>query len=533
MEEDKKLYNKFLNGEKSALDLLISKYKNNVIYFISRYVKNVDIAEDIFQDVILYILENKENYKFNYSFKTYLYIIAKSKALNYIKKHEMQFIDLSNISDDVSEDKLLEIIFSNERKSKLKKVIKKLKTNYQIVIYLTQIEGLTYKETAQILNKTEKQVKNLAYNAKKSLKKLLINEKMIEMKNNKFIRLLSIILIVGVITSGIVCATIIIKNMKNNAKLNASFAGSVGNINENKVWVGTFQIAWNELMESLGNPIEFEEGASQLAEDLNKQSFTKDMLNENSYYIAQGQISPELKEQIDTDIKNKFNTKSEFLNNIDWKATNEYLIYSMLNKNFTFETPFIEKNSDNFGNSEEKVKYFGLDATTLEETFKQVTVLFYNSDNDFAVKIATLEGEEVILYRTDNVTDFENTYLELEEKTNSYNGRTTMIREKDELKVPFIKVKAVINYDELCNKTIKNSNGAYIKYAMQNVDFSLDNYGGNIKSEAYVDIYMSSSLEKPRYFNFTDNFVLFLKEESKEKPYFALLVDNTDVLVKE
>ena len=321
--------------------------------------------------------------------------------------------------------------------------------------------------------------------------------------------------------------------MINNAKLNASFSGSIGNVNENKVWVGTFQIAWNELMDNLGGPIEFEEGASQLAEDLNKQSFTKDMLNEDSYYIGQGQISPELKKQIESDIKNKFNTNSEFLNNIDWNATNEYLIYSMLNKNFTFETPFIERKSDTFGDVEENVKYFGLDATTLEETFEQVTVLFYNADNDFAVKIATLEGEEVILYRTDNVTDFENTYLELEQKTNSYNGRTTMIREKDELKVPFIKVKAVINYDELCNKTIKNSNGAYIKYAMQNVDFSLDNYGGNIKSEAYVDIYMSSSLEKPRYFNFTDNFVLFLKEADKETPYFALLVDNTDVLIKD
>ena len=173
MDEDKKLYNKFLNGDKNALNTLINKYKNNVIYFISRYVKNIDVAEDIFQDVIVYILENKENYKFNYSFKTYLYIIAKSKALNYVKKNEMQFINLSNISDDVSEDKLLEIVFSNERKNKLRKVIKKLRTNYQIVLYLTQIEGLTYKETAQILNKTEKQVKNLAYNAKKSLKKLL------------------------------------------------------------------------------------------------------------------------------------------------------------------------------------------------------------------------------------------------------------------------------------------------------------------------------------------------------------------------
>lgn len=43
---------------------------------------------------------------------------------------------------------------------------------------------------------------------------------------------------------------------------------------------------------------------------------------------------------------------------------------------------------------------------------------------------------------------------------------------------------------------------------------------------------MSASLEEPRYFNFTDIFVLYLKEKDKDKPYFALLVDNTDILVE-
>lgn len=54
MDEDKKLYNEFLSGNKIAFDNLIGKYHKNVIYFISRYVKDLDIAEDIFQDVVLY-----------------------------------------------------------------------------------------------------------------------------------------------------------------------------------------------------------------------------------------------------------------------------------------------------------------------------------------------------------------------------------------------------------------------------------------------------------------------------------------------
>ena len=116
------------------------------------------------------------------------------------------------------------------------------------------------------------------------------------------------------------------------------------------------------------------------------------------------------------------------------------------------------------------------------------------------------------------------------EKTNSYTGPEKLIRGKDELRVPFIKINTDVNYDELCNKTIKGTNGAYIEQAIQTVKFELDNYGGNIKSEAIVNIYLSASLEIPRYFYFNDNFVLFMKEKDKEKPYFALLVDDISIL---
>ena len=59
MEDDKKLYKKFLEGDKKAFEELILKYKNNLIYFISRFVKNMDSAEDVFQEVMVFILEKK------------------------------------------------------------------------------------------------------------------------------------------------------------------------------------------------------------------------------------------------------------------------------------------------------------------------------------------------------------------------------------------------------------------------------------------------------------------------------------------
>ena len=201
MEEDKKLYKEFLNGNEEAFNKLINKYKNNIIYFITRYVKHKEIAEDIFQDVIMYILENKEKYNPKYSLKTYFYTIAKSKSLNYLKKNKKQ----ERLEDTYKDEKLVEdIIFSNERKEKIIKVINNMPRDYQIVIYLTKIEGLSYKETGKIMEKTPSQIKTLAHNSKKKLKELLVKEKIIEVNKNKIIRLLLVIFTSIIVMSGIV-----------------------------------------------------------------------------------------------------------------------------------------------------------------------------------------------------------------------------------------------------------------------------------------------------------------------------------------
>ena len=504
MDQDKVLYNDFLNGNKEAFDSLINKYRNYVIFFISRYVKHIEIAEDIFQDVILHLLENQSAYNNSYSFKSYIYTIAKSKALNYIKKNHIHETDISKCENISSETLLEDIVFSNERKAKIQRVLNKLKTDYQI--------------------------ENLVYNAKKSLKKLLIKERIVEMKNHKFIRLLSIILVVAIVVSGAVFATKIIIQKISNANLTATFTGSLGNADKNHVWVGTFNLAWNELLDFLNiDKIEFEENTPEIANELNKKTFTKDFLSEKDYYIISGTVNDKLKGKIESDIYNKFNEKS----NINWNVTEDhYLIYSMLKKTFSFKVPFPERASSSFAGSSNKVKYFGLDDSSIETTFDNVEALFYNSNNDFAVKINTEEGEELYLYRTNDKKSFAELYNDLISKSDSYTGRKNVKQGMDRLKIPFIQVHSDINYDELCHKYIKGTN-AIILQAIQTVDFELNNYGGFVRSEGYIDMYMDLSDRDEREFNFTDTFVLFMKEKGKEKPYFALLVDNDDVLVKD
>lgn len=169
MEEDKYLYNNFLNGDIDSFKSLILKYKNNLIYFLFKYVKDIQIAEDISQDVFVYILVNKKKYNFKYSFKTYLFLIGKSRALNYLKREKKKLEIIENMRID-AQPSLESYIFKNEASKRLLEELKNLKPEYRDVIYLTNFEGISYKEVGKILGKNEKQIKTLLYNAKQTLK---------------------------------------------------------------------------------------------------------------------------------------------------------------------------------------------------------------------------------------------------------------------------------------------------------------------------------------------------------------------------
>ena len=506
---DMNLYNEYLGGRKEAFDILYLKYKNKVQYFIFNIVKDYQIAEDITQEVFIYVLKNRV--KDGYSFKHYIYLIARSRAISYInvenRRKEITEKYLLN-KDELIEKDALEIITKEESKKEVINLVNKLDDKYKNAIYLVKIEGLSYNETAEILGKSLQDVKNLIHRGKKELQKLLIKEVGDEM--NRVLKILIIILCIGAILSGVVYASIKVYNrIKEKVYMTPTYTSKISTIDTNKVWVGTFNLVWNDFMNDvIGGKIEFEDGYSSMAEELNKQPFTVEELSVNSYFKIHGEENITLKNKIEQGIKEKFNETSSIIDKCDWGNEQGYVLYAMLKKEFNYLEKFPTLKDDTFADSVEKVKYFGIEPNTLQSGGENVIVLFYNSNEDFAIKLKTKEGEEVYLYKTtgENKT-FEENYQEMIEKNSKYTGKSTF-EKNDILKIPFIKINDEINYDELCGRYIKGSN-SYIKQALQTIDFELNNYGGSVKSEALVEEFKMSILKKEREFILNDTFLLY------------------------
>ena len=528
---DKKLYNDYLNGEKEAFEILYNKYKKKIEYFIYNIVKDYQTAEDIAQETFIYVIQHQM--RENSSFKYYIYLVARSKAINYIntEKRRKDITETFLKEDDEQIEKdVLDVITNEETKRELLESIELLDERYKNAIYLVNIEGLSYEETSKILGETLQNTKNLIHRGKKQLRKILLKKGFDEM--NKVSKIFIIVLCVGIILSGVVYATIkISQNIKEKAEMTPTYTSKISSIDTNKVWVGTFNLVWNDFMNDvIGDKIEFEDGYSALADELNKQTFTVEQLNKNSYFKIHGKENLTLKNQIEQGIKQKFNETSSIIDKCDWEKGEGYVLYAMLKKEFNFLEKFPTLNENTFGDSKEKVKYFGIEPDTEQVASKNIEILFYNSKEDFAINLKTKEGEEVYLYRTTGENkSFEENYKEMQVKQSKYNGEKTW-NKNDILNIPFIKVKDEINYDELCGRYIKNTDW-YIAQALQTIDFELNNYGGSVKSEVLIEAFKSALLEKGREFIFNNDFILFLKEEDKTKPYFALKVDNTDILV--
>lgn len=176
MIDDKILYKDFLEGSIEAFENLVIKHKDNLIYFISRYTKDIFIAEDIAQDVFAYIYVYKDKYNFEYSFKTYIYTIGKNKAIDYVRKQsKMKIIPFERDNEILSiEESLEEKIIRDEEKKLLFESMKKLKSDYEKAVYLVDIEELSYEEISKILGKTLGQTKVLIHRARKALKEILM-----------------------------------------------------------------------------------------------------------------------------------------------------------------------------------------------------------------------------------------------------------------------------------------------------------------------------------------------------------------------
>ena len=125
----------------------------------------------------------------------------------------------------------------------------------------------------------------------------------------------------------------------------------------------------------------------------------------------------------------------------------------MMQKEFKFEKAFEELENDKFGNYE-NVKYFGIKKDSKSDELRnQVEVLYYNSKDDFAIKLKTKQEDEVILCKNPRGNTFNKIYQNIEKEESKYKGNKRL-QEKELLKVPNIKMNEKTEFAEIQNKFI-------------------------------------------------------------------------------
>lgn len=303
-------------------------------------------------------------------------------------------------------------------------------------------------------------------------------------------------------------------------------------------WCPTFQLVWNDMKNELvEQDVEFIDGEEpDYLENLNAELFKEEDISEDYYYKKWGVKSNKLKDEILKGIKDKFNEDSDVIDKKeswgDGKDNSQYVFYVMLKKVFQYEEPFDILNEGVFeheGKMSEKVKYFGITEDTAQVIKGQITILYYEDTDNFAFSVATKDGDEVIFAKGVKGKTFAKIYEEIEKLSDRYTDSEKM-EGKDTLKVPNLKFNILREYDEVENKKFicKNGDETVIEKAFQTIKLEMDNEGGKIKSEALITTRTTAIMDEktPKRMNLDDEFVVFVKEEDKELPYFALKVSD-------
>ena len=93
-------YRRFLDGDESAFEEIMQ----GLVFFINGFVHDPHAAEDIAIDAFSDLVVHRHRYNFRVSLKTYLYMVGRSRALDYLRRRRiLRFTELSEahgLADD-------------------------------------------------------------------------------------------------------------------------------------------------------------------------------------------------------------------------------------------------------------------------------------------------------------------------------------------------------------------------------------------------------------------------------------------------
>ncbi len=167
------------HGNEKAFELFYRTEYNNLKYFLTRYLKEQDIVEDIVHDSFMTLWETREKINPDLNLKSFLFTIGRNKAINILRKREYNLTDSLDISENkfninaLNDEYMLSAIDALDMKRTIEKTYNLLPEKIRDTFILSRNNGLSYKEISDQLGISVKVVEHNISAALKIFRKRL------------------------------------------------------------------------------------------------------------------------------------------------------------------------------------------------------------------------------------------------------------------------------------------------------------------------------------------------------------------------
>jgi RNA polymerase sigma factor (sigma-70 family) len=157
---DKDLIRMYIRGEERAFEKLLTRHKGKIYTSIYMFVKDTDLANDIFQETFIKIIDTFRSGKYNEEgkFLQWALRISYNLCIDFFRKNKRkktitpsEDFDIFNLiagSDDNQESKIIK----DQTYAKVRQMVEALPQKQKEVILLRHYAELSFKEIAELTN---------------------------------------------------------------------------------------------------------------------------------------------------------------------------------------------------------------------------------------------------------------------------------------------------------------------------------------------------------------------------------------------
>lgn len=169
--DDKELLRQWREGDRRAGSELFSRHFDELYGFFRNKVANSDEAEELVQQTLLSCVRNRDGFRGDSSFRTYLFTIARSRLVDMYRRRSRKDPP-GPVSSLIDPGKSPSTMFrDDERKRILLEALTRLSFEHQLVLELHYVRGFKGPELAEILELPEGTIRSRLRRARAALVK--------------------------------------------------------------------------------------------------------------------------------------------------------------------------------------------------------------------------------------------------------------------------------------------------------------------------------------------------------------------------